>query len=335
MALVWWLAILFDTYLHIWITILAAPMVLLRSSASKALGAELFRRYWVRERSHRNGIPMVMVAVVAAFAFGLVGWLIPDYWLAMNSGPALFWGAMALGVVAANAGMVITVAAWGLPALRDDKAAGAAVAAGVTVGALAAAVPTDLTLVAMAAMGAALVIILLALAIAGLSVEKALVGSVIQGIGVMAVFLIFGLSIISGTVAGKTGDEILSIIWLVGWALGGMAAVGGLLGTRGLALVATGAGVDIFTSACAIRLIATFQHAAAGLRALPGNWQSFVLQTDLRQRPEVIPGLPEGHMLLPENRYAFWDGVSHLDDWINWFVVGFFWKSRFCCFASA
>jgi len=67
---------------------------------------------------------------------------------------------------------------------------------------------------------------------------------------------------------------------------------------------------------------------------LLGNWQSFVLQTDLRQRPEVIPGLPEDHMLQPENCYAFWDRVSHPDDWINWFVVGFFWKSRFCCFAS-
>lgn len=35
---------------------------------------------------------------------------------------------------------------------------------------------------------------------------------------------------------------------------------------------------------------------------------------------------------MPENRYAFWDGVSHLDDWINWFVVGFFLEIPFLLF---
>ncbi|MBR0950330.1 hypothetical protein [Bradyrhizobium canariense] len=44
-GLYWWIAIHFDTQKHLWVSICIAPLLLLRSQESVALGVRLFRRY--------------------------------------------------------------------------------------------------------------------------------------------------------------------------------------------------------------------------------------------------------------------------------------------------
>jgi hypothetical protein len=44
-AAYWWIAWYFDTYAHLLISFLVAPLVLLRSDESVALGVEMFNRY--------------------------------------------------------------------------------------------------------------------------------------------------------------------------------------------------------------------------------------------------------------------------------------------------
>jgi hypothetical protein len=323
-ALFWWLAMTFGSYLHLWLAILAAPLFLLRSPASIALGADLFRRYWEAENSHRISLSFAPMALFAGCCSGLVTWLLADLWLAAATGMASFWIAVLLAVVAANIGMTIAVSAWGFWALTDGKVAAVAVAGVATAAAVVAVALVDRDIFAMSGVGGAAAIILLALTIAGLAIEKALVGQVLRGIGAAAFFVIFGIAIVSQSTANEAAKAMFATIWLAVWIFGAIAAVGGLVGTRGLALVATGAGVGIFIRARAIRFIATLRHPAPGLRALPGNWLSFIFQRDTMQRPEVIPGLAAEHMLRSENRHAFWDGVSHLEDWKNMLVVGFF-----------
>ena len=250
-ALLWWLAITFDTYLHLWLAIGAAPLVLLRSPASIEHGANLFMRYWETENSNGDPLPFAPMVFLAAFASGLLAWVLADHWLLADTGPASFWRAVILGLAASNIGMAIAVAAWGFRALTDDKAAAAAVAGVATlaamVPAMVAAASPDLKIGAMVGVGGATATILLALTIAGLSIDKALVGRVMRGIGVAAVFVTFGFSIVGEMFGGEAAKRILAAIWLAGWVFCAMAAVGGLVGTRGLALVATGAGVGRFS----------------------------------------------------------------------------------------
>jgi hypothetical protein len=323
-ALFWWLGIAFDTYLHIWLTVVAAPLFLLRSPASIALGAELFVRYWQHENGHRNPIQFAPVAVCAAVVAGLVTWVLADMWLMTATGMAAFWCAAMLGVVATNFGAAIAIAVWGYRGLTEGKVAAAAVAAAATAAAVVAVALASLEIGAIAGIGAAAAVIAIALMIAGLSIEKELVGRVLRGIGITAIFVTFGFAIFTQTFGDQATNKIIGAVWLGGWALGSIAAVAGLVGTRELALIATGAGVGVFMRACAIRFIATIQQPVAGFHAFPENWLSFVLQSDIRQRPEVMPGLPDGHMLRSENRYAFWDSVSHLEEWKNKMVVGLF-----------
>ena len=337
-ALFWWLAVTFDIYLHLWLAILAAPLLLCRSPTSIGLGADLFMRFWQPENGPHKRISLAPVVLLAAFGAGLAVWVLADNWLATSTGAITFWRALATGLVAANMGMAVAVAVWGHWALTEGKAAAMVVAGGATLAAVFLAVSLAVFSVAapgqaagqafrdMAPAGGAVAVLLLALTIAGLAIEKENVGRVLRGIGVVAVFVTFGFSIASGTVTGGTVDIILGGIWLAMWALGAIAAVAGLMGTRGLALVASGAGVGIFMGACAARCIArciaTIQQPAAGLQAFPSNWLCFILQTDSLQRPEVVPGLPKGHMLRSENRDEFWDSVSHLEEWQNILAVG-------------
>ncbi len=324
-ALFWWVAITFDFYLHLWISIAAAPLLLFRSPASIALGAHHFMRYWEVDNSHRTRVPVVLVVLLAVCLSVLVTWLLTDGWLLKIAGAWSFWAAVLLAAVAANIGMSIAVAVWGFWALSNGKVVAVAMAA-VATAAAAAVIGValgDLKMHGMWGAGGTAATIFVALTIAGFSIEKELVGQILRGIGAAAFFIIFGISIVGQSSGDEAVKIMLATVWLAIWVFGAIAAVGGLVGTRGLALVATGAGLGIFMRACFIRFLSTINQPAAGLHAFPGNWLSLIIQTDMMQRPEVIPGLPDGHMLRSENRYEFWDDVSHLEDWKNMLVVGF------------
>ena len=101
------------TYAHLLISILVAPLVLLRSDESVALGVEMFSRYWnAREFPLRSvkGVSLVVVFVVAA---GGAGWLAGDWFLVGHEGWPLIWRSMLIGLIALNVGLAASVAGAG------------------------------------------------------------------------------------------------------------------------------------------------------------------------------------------------------------------------------
>ncbi len=320
-ALFWWLAEYLGNHLHLWLAVIAAPCLLLRSAQSIRAGAAGFMRYWQPEVNSPLRLPLAVVAAGGGIGTGLIIWWVAGNWLTGYSGLAAFWAALGLGVVATNIGMAVAVAAWGFWAFEAGKIFAVTVAGASTLAAVTAIAWVNHGTGALSGAGALAVMALAALAIAGLSVEKALVGRTLRGIGIGAILLTFGFSIYGQTVGGDGTVTVLGVLWLSIWAIGLMAAVAGLVGTRGLAFVAIGAGVGIFVTACAIRFQSTMKNLAAGVHAFPENWLSLIFHADILQRPEVVPGLPAGHVLRAENRYTFWDQVSHLEDWKNRMMV--------------
>ena len=70
-AAFWAIAIYFDTYLHLVASILIAPLVLLRSGASIALGARMFERYWNDDRVKLTKFNWALIVLAAAVCFSL------------------------------------------------------------------------------------------------------------------------------------------------------------------------------------------------------------------------------------------------------------------------
>ena len=106
----WWIAWYFDTYAHLLISVLIAPLVLLRSDESVALGVEMFRRYldaWDLSLRSAKGVSVVIMSAIAA---GGAGWLAADWFLAGHEGWPLFWRAMLIGIFALNVGFTVAVA---------------------------------------------------------------------------------------------------------------------------------------------------------------------------------------------------------------------------------
>ncbi|WP_296676613.1 MULTISPECIES: hypothetical protein, partial [unclassified Thiothrix] len=100
-----WLAFHFDHQWWLLISAVAAPIILLRSPESKALGVQWLGSYWEGWNSDREwgdltlsekalviGIPLVVA--------GLLTWWLASLWLPGYTGWALFWRSFALGAFA-------------------------------------------------------------------------------------------------------------------------------------------------------------------------------------------------------------------------------------------
>ena len=109
-AAYWWIAWYFDTYAHLLISILVAPLVLLRSDESVALGVEMFSRYLKAGDAPLRSAKGVSVVIVSALAAGAAGWLAADWFLIGHEGWPLFWRATLIGLFALNAGLAVAVA---------------------------------------------------------------------------------------------------------------------------------------------------------------------------------------------------------------------------------
>ncbi|HYD70772.1 hypothetical protein [Azospirillum sp.] len=137
-AAYWGIAWAFDTHVHLLVSILVAPLLLLRSPESTKLGVELFEAYWSDEtKITRYGTPkrfwlMVLLSggSAAAVAFGL-----STLWLPEISGPPLFWRALVTGLVtvygAIAVGITIGAAVEGWEAESEVVAEAVAVLAAV------------------------------------------------------------------------------------------------------------------------------------------------------------------------------------------------------------
>ncbi len=101
-AAYWWIAWYFDTYAHLLISILVAPLILLRSDESVALGVEMFGRYMSGEDFPPRSAKGVSAVIVSAVAAGGASWLAVDWFLVGHEGWSLFWRAMLIGLFALN-----------------------------------------------------------------------------------------------------------------------------------------------------------------------------------------------------------------------------------------
>ena len=106
-AAYWWIAVAFDTHLHLVVSILFAPFVLLRSKASIDLAVEMFEQYWAQsEEDQIKKSTVWLIALLAAACSGLMAWALAEYWLTGHTGWALFGRAGVLGLIAINVGFV-------------------------------------------------------------------------------------------------------------------------------------------------------------------------------------------------------------------------------------
>ncbi len=198
----WWIAVAFDTYIHLVTSIVIAPLVLLRSEASIKLGVEMFERWELKIKVELKMSTLILTAVLAAACSGLVAWPLAENWLAAHTGWALFWRAAILGCLALNIGVAVAAAAAGMltgvvPGAGAGVTVAAVAAAGVVAGVVAGAV-------AGAGVAAAAVAVAVAVAVAAGAVARA-----VTGVAVVAV----AAAVVTGLAVGTLIRALLIRFW--------------------------------------------------------------------------------------------------------------------------
>lgn len=166
-GLYWWIAIRFDTHIHLVTSLFVAPLLLLRSERSIATGVDWFRWDWFDLEHYaewsraRKGLWLGLFALIG-FA---VSWWVSSYlahaWLVDQTGPELFIFAAAIGAIGVLLGVMVVMAV------------GATVAAEIEAGlagydvAVRAAVAAVAVAVAMVAGAAGAVAVVVGAAVAG------------------------------------------------------------------------------------------------------------------------------------------------------------------------
>ena len=102
----WWIEVAFDTYVHLIVSVLVAPRVLLRSEESVKMGATLFENYR-KDGGEPGRVVLVSMIVLAAGASAAVSWIVAMLWLADYTDRDLFWRSGGLGLFATNIGFAI------------------------------------------------------------------------------------------------------------------------------------------------------------------------------------------------------------------------------------
>src|SRR5882672_4302532 len=104
-ALYWWIALHFDTQKHLWVSICVAPLLLLRSEESTALGIKWFAAYIARNNTLRKmtaaeGVrakSFWWVIGLSAVASTTISYSVACLWLVDQTGWPLFWRSAFLG----------------------------------------------------------------------------------------------------------------------------------------------------------------------------------------------------------------------------------------------
>lgn len=106
-AAYWWIAWYFDTYAHLLVSVLVAPIVLLRSGESAALGLKMFVTYLnqrdITMRSTKGFLRVLSTITVA----GATGWLAADWYLVGHEGWSLFGRTILFLCFALNLGFAV------------------------------------------------------------------------------------------------------------------------------------------------------------------------------------------------------------------------------------
>ena len=154
----WWIAITFNTHLHILFSIVAAPLVLLRSKASVEAAKVMWTNVFDSEID-LNTLWGIAILTTSALAAGIAIYFVAKVWTIEQHGSSPLWQSAVLGILASN----FTLAGAVVAALKvEAEAPVAGKMALASAGALAGAAP-----VALAGAGAGAITVTGALAGAG------------------------------------------------------------------------------------------------------------------------------------------------------------------------
>lgn len=100
MFLYWWLAWRFNWPWMVFGVIIVAPMLLLRSEQSIALGVGMLQTYWNGKEERFSKKEICLIGICSALVSGLVLYWFASHWLFAYTGWALFWRTAVMMTVA-------------------------------------------------------------------------------------------------------------------------------------------------------------------------------------------------------------------------------------------
>ncbi len=246
-ALVWY----YDWPWPMLISLLAAPMLLLRSEQSVALGVRWLQEYGDRAAESITWLEKALIVVGTGLVTGLVCYWLAHNWLPTHVGWALFWRGAGAGAGAAVLAIAVTLAL--VYACVGGLLTHVATIAGTIAGAMVAAF-----------VGAVTGTVAGTVAVAGM---VAVAGIIAGGVAVVVAIEV------AGAVTPGNGDLDTS-------PLGAKIVM--VLGTPAPA-------VGLIARTQLIRLCATLRHPLQGLKQLPANWRITLWGIDPGHLPELLP----------------------------------------------
>lgn len=288
----WAIALAFETQAHLWMSVVVAPLLLLRSDASVALGIRWFEQFVHYGFSQTPGEAIrkvqLWIAVALAAAAVPILTLLLAHFLLNGTEP---WRAVGLGFLIAY---LVTQA-------------GTAIVLGIAANEL----------------GVLLASRPLTIAIGTAAVAAISLGVIFSDSEILPTVMVITTAIALG-IAGVRGAPIvartitLSRLSSQGEARGVTAALAIIETAPHLfAIFAPGAFVGAWLRSVVIRVVATACHPLAGLVALPDNWWRTVFVIDSRHPPEIVPGYTRPDLLRPS--YLL-DEVKDVKNPVVWFV---------------
>jgi hypothetical protein len=267
-SLYWVFAIQFQTQTHLWISIVVAPLLLLRSDASIALGVKCFEQYiddtfafglLPKEKSRSGRFWVALILALTATTFS--AYSLARLWLQGLDDAATILLSLTIGYSATQIGLAIDVAgsAKALAAVAERKADTA----------IAGAMITAATALGVSASGANTVAV----------ISAALATSMLALIGVLRgpATLAAAVDRVRNEMRGDTR---------------GIAIMRAAIETAPLAIAAFAPGFYFggWIRSVATRITATVRHLWSGAVAMPDNWWRTLFVVDLLYPPELIPG---------------------------------------------
>ena len=291
-AVYWLVAILFHTQTHLWLSIAIAPLLLLRSDASVALGVKWFENFadhGFRQHPKRAiRSPALWIAAVAAgMVVPVVAYLVAR--LSLDS-PGL-WIPSILGALTGYL----------------SSQAGIATALAIAANELGAVLAWRLVAVGIA------VSVVFAV---GLGVVLSGVGAIPASAAMITTLLLstIGAFAASGVEQSLARNETPSRI-----ESRGVTAARNMLviAPFSFAVFAPGVFFGGWLRSVGIRFAATVCHLWAGLITLPTNWWRTLFVVDFRYPPEIIPGYRGADLL--QTSYMIKE-IKNVNNHIEWFV---------------
>ncbi|MBF0628238.1 MAG: hypothetical protein HQL91_08445 [Magnetococcales bacterium] len=307
--LYWYYAIASDNHIYLLISIFIAPLLLIRSDESVALGLRLLDRYCLRNHEVLLSDTPILIAAIFFASIITVGFC--NYWLSANylinfKGWVLDFLLIAVGMIDVWIGFSLVVLISG---------------GGITIDALMAAVIGtcigSATLISadigmwFKMLGGFVLASILTLIVGTSQVEVMLINFK-KAISEYP-FIIFGVCIIIATGscigAGIAAGEHAFVYASLGSILSFVSIIFFIIVIN----IGLGFGYifSIWIPSLLIRIGATWRHPIKGVVNLSTNWNRTVWCTDLFQIPDFIPGISRSHALHFSNftKFSYNDGI--------------------------